>query len=472
MAVSLDWTPNPGPQTGFLACPIREILYGGAKGGGKSEAIGPLAVKHVTQYGEHATVLILRETMPQLRDLMRRVRPHCLRAGAKYNKTEKTWAFPGGGHVIFGHLSDGVDPYWGQEYTLVVIDEITRSIATEADYLELLGSLRSSRGVPCRVVLTSNPGGQGHNWVRTRFMSVPPLTVQQDGNGLARVFIPASLADNPHLPPEYRAQLEQLPEAERRAFLEGDWNAFEGAVFRLAPGVHTWTWAQFKERTGHDRPPLEWTRYRTLDWGYSHPFALIWFAVDYEGRAYAYREWYGVAKDSKGGFVPNDGARLLPEHVARKVADIEAAAGETGKVQGFSGPDLWGKVRGDFGVQGPKHAEVFATTGVHFTAWDDSRVQGKAAVHARLHHEEGEWPGLILIVDPSDPSTCHHGARTLPALEYDDHRVEDVDSDGEDHWYDSLRGFCMARPWRPVKPKKPDGWRERQAAAGSDWMTS
>ena len=452
-------------------------MYGGAKGGGKSEAIGPKALMHVMDHPEWARVLILRQDYPQLSELIDRMRPQCLASGGTYNKTEKTWSFPGGARIRFGHLRDGCDPYWGHEYSLILVDEVTRCIPTEAEYLKLLGSLRSSHGVPCQAIVMTNPGGAGHNWVKARFLNVPSMTIQRDDAGLERVFIPASLRDNPHLPESYRATLEQLPEAERAAFLDGNWDAFEGAVFRLTAGVTTHTWAQFKAATGHDRPPAEWTRYRTMDWGLARPFAVIWYAVDYEGRAWAYREWYGIGKDGKGRPVPNEGARLLPEHVAKKIADIEREAGER-DVQGFSGPDLWFGVRADYGVSGPKHAEVFAAHGVHFAKWDDSRVPGKAAVHARLHFEQDEAgkvaspPGLVLIVDGADQSTCHHGLRTLPALEYDKHRVEDVDSDGEDHWYDSLRGFCMARPWAPKKAKKADGWRERQASAGVDWMTS
>ena len=318
------WKPNPGPQAAFLACPVREILYGGAKGGGKTDAIGPKALKHVEKYGRWATVLILRENYPQLTEIMERMRPLCLLLGGRYNKVEKTWRFPSGSRIIFGHLSDGADPYWGQEYSLIIIDEVTRTIKTEGDYLKLLGSLRNSHGIPCSVVLTSNPGGEGHNWVKNRFMQAPPLTVIRDERtGLERVFIPASLKDNPTLPPEYRLQLEQMGDAERRAFLEGDWEAFEGSVFKLEAGIHRWTWKQFKERTGHDRPPKEWTRFRTMDWGYAKPFANYWYAVDYDGRAYVYREWYGIAKDRDGNPIPNDGARLEPRTVAAKIAEIE-----------------------------------------------------------------------------------------------------------------------------------------------------
>ena len=470
----LDWRPNRGPQAAFLMCPVGEILYGGAKGGGKSDAIGPKAVKHALKYGEHATVLILRETMPQLRDLMKRVRPHCLRAGATFNKVEKTWTFPNGASVIFGHLSAGCDPYWGQEYSLIIIDEVTRCLATEVEYLELLGSLRSSRGIPCQVVLTSNPGGKGHNWVKARFMGVPPLTVQKDPeSGLERVFIPASLRDNPHLPPSYAHLLAQMPDAEREAFLEGNWDAFEGRIFRLVPGVHLWSMAAFKERTGHDAIPADWTRFRSYDHGFARPGACLWFAVDPEGRAYVYREFYTVEKDSKGAFVPNSGARMEPRKVAARIKEL---SGKETYSASWTGPDLFYEVRQDQ-AGGVKVASHFEAEQLHFTAWranDGSRLAGKQALHQRLAYEMDEdgtpttWPGLVILGDAAP-----HLVRTLPALEYDPHDVELWDSDGEDHAPDALMGFCKMRPWAPRQAKEHDPLMEiRKRAGGGSWMSA
>ncbi|MBU6430472.1 MAG: hypothetical protein KGR26_15755, partial [Cyanobacteria bacterium REEB65] len=326
---------------------------------------------------------------------------------------------------------------------------------------KLLGSLRSSHDVPCSVVLTSNPGGEGHEWVKARFMGVPPLTVQDAGDGLERVYIPASLEDNPHLPPEYRRRLEQMGDAERKAFIDGDWSAFEGKVFKLEPGVHVWTWKQFLERTGNTRPPKEWTRFRSMDWGYARPFAVYWYAVDYNGRAYVYREWYGVARDSKGQVRPNEGARLEPQGVARKIASIEKDTAEK-IATGWTGPDLFYEVRQDQ-AGGKKLVSHFIEQGVHWVGWTatpGSRLAGKAALHQRLAYERGkdgtilEYPGLIFISDE-----CPHALRTLASLEYDQHQPEQVDTEGEDHAYDSISGFCKMRPWQPLKPEdKRPSW--------------
>lgn len=473
------WRANPGPQRAFMKCPIREILYGGAKGGGKTDAIGPKALKHVKKYGRWATVLILRETYGQLTEIMERMSPLCRRAKAVYNKTEKTWRFPSGARIIFGHLGKGCDPYWGQEYSLIIIDEVTRTIKTEADYLKLLGSLRNSHGIPCSVVLTSNPGGVGHNWVKARFMGVPPMTVQKDHEtGLERVFIPAKLKDNPKLPAEYRATLEQLPDAERAAFLDGDWDAFEGAVFKLLPGIHVWTWAQFNKYyglpEGNRKPPSSWSRYRSYDHGFAAPGAAYWYAEDHIGRAIVYRELYTIAKDAKGEIVPNKGSSTPPRDVARMVAT--RSEGET-YAGSWSGRDLFDEVRGDHSG-GVTLASHFSAEDVFFTAWTtgpNSRLAGKQALHQRMavtYHPDGtvkDYPLIIFILEETPQAQ-----RTLPTLVYAKHDPEQVDDTGEDHCFDSIAGFCKMRPVVVAEPDEPkqDGWRDQLDGDEDDWMVA
>lgn len=476
----LEWTCNDGPQDDFVFGElgrVREILYGGQKGGGKSDAIGPKAYIHIGENPGAARVLILRETHPELTELIDRMRPQCLAQGAIWHEQRKTWTFPCGAKIRFGHLSDGCDPYWGLEFSLIIVDEVTRCIATEADYIKLLGSLRNSKGVPCQVVLMSNPGGKGHAWVKARFMGVPPRTVYADPEtGLERVFIPASLASNPHLPREYRLTLEQLPEAERDAYLNGNWDAFEGRIFKLVPGVHIWTKAQLVERvTGGYAPeelcpaglPKAWRRYRAYDHGFAAPGCCLWFAVDSKSTAYVYREYYTIAKDSKGGFIPNEGAKIEPRKVAARIAEL--SEGET-YTASWTGPDLFYEVRQDQ-AGGAKVASHFVAEGLHFTAWRanaGSRLAGKQALHQRLSFETGEdgsprnMPALV-ILDGAAPHLC----RTLPGLEYDPHDVELWDSDGEDHAPDALMGFCKMNPLPTViKTDDRPGW--VKARAGSN----
>lgn len=468
------WRAHPGPQTRALESSTRELLYGGAAGAGKTDFLVVDALAHVHRHGAHAKALLLRESYPQLAEIVDRADALYPAAGGRYSKSERTWRFPSGGRVLFGHLADGPRPYWGQEYTYLGIDEITRAGLSERDYLTLLARVRSAHGVPCRIRATTNPGGEGHQWVKARWIDVvPPLTRFTDPQtGHERIFIPGRLADNPSLAEtDYGKSLEALPDADRRAFLEGDWNAYQGQVFLLEPGIHTWTWAQFAERTGHERPPREWLRYVVMDWGYAKPRAMYWIAVDYDGRAYVYREWYGVARDARGQVQPNVGDRLEPGTVAERIAGIEYATDAEKReriAMRWTGPDLDQHGRGDHGG-GKPISEHFAAQGIYWAHWNaapGSRVAAKMALHQRLHYERGkDWPGLVFIAEE-----CPHALRTIPALEYDRHRVEDVDTDGEDHAYDAIKGFCLMRPWSPVKlpePKMP--WERRAERKAYNW---
>lgn len=492
-ARTVAWRAHEGFQRRVMKCPVREMLVGGAKGSGKTEVIGPKALKHVKTWGHlGATVLILRQTFKDLSEIIERVTALFRRAGGRYIKSEYTWRFPNGGRVKFGHLQDGCDPYWGHEYSLIIIDEVTRCIPTEKEYLKLLGSLRNSKGIPCQVILTSNPGGEGHEWVKARFKNVDPFMVQHDRRGLARVFIPGYLHDNPTLDPEdgtgeYRANLEQLPDAERRAFLDGDWDAFTGQVFKIVPGVHTWTRARFAEHVKGEPLckagiPLAWKRYRLMDWGFAHPYCVLWFAIDFDGRAWVYREVYGVKVNAEGVIEPNVGSEEEGGEVALIIKDIESEAGEK-VTAAYSGPDLWhrkGRQMGDM----REFYSWFEEKGVYFDKWDASpgtRLAGKMALHERLKFEKDEKgnpapdfiPGIVFISE-----ACPHTIRTLPTLTYDEHQPELVSKKGEDHPYDVVKAFCLLYAWAPKKDvrtpaqKFRDDHKRRSSAGGRTWMSA
>ena len=475
----LVWTANAGSQEELVfgdLGQVREILYGGQKGGGKSGAIPALSLMHIAEYPTHARVLILRETFGELDDLMDMMRSYCSAAGASWNEQKKTWTFPCGARLRFGHLGDGCRPYWGREFSLIIIDELTRCIATERDYTMLLGSLRNSKGVPCQVIAMSNPGGPGHAWVKARFMGVPARTIITDPEtGLERVFIPAALDDNKHnLGDDYRRTLEQLPEAERQAYLHGDWDAFTGRVFKLE-AHHLWSRARFTEHVegqalGKDGVPLAWKRYRLMDWGFAHPYCVLWVAVDFDGRAWVYREAYGIKRKADGGFEPNVGSEEEASEVAEAIRAIEAETGEK-IASAYSGPDLWHRKGRQMGDE-RQFASWFEERGVYFQPWDASpgtRLAGKMALHERLRVDQpGELPGLVLLAE-----ACPHLVRTLPTLTYDEHQPELVSKKSEDHPYDTIKAFCLLHAWAPRQAKEVDPLADiRARAGGGSWMST
>ena len=225
-----SWLPHrPTPkQARFLGLTCPEALFGGAAGGGKSDAllIGALQFADVPGY----SALLLRRTYADLSlpgALMERAREWLCGTAARWSDKEKTWHFPSGATLTFGYLEHEDDKYRYQssEFQFVGFDELTQFSETQYRYLfSRLRRLSGSR-VPLRMRAASNPGGVGHAWVRQRFLT--------DGAAAGRAFVPAKLDDNPHLDrAEYVASLNQLDPITRAQLLAGDWNSFEGGRFR------------------------------------------------------------------------------------------------------------------------------------------------------------------------------------------------------------------------------------------------
>lgn len=451
------WRPNAGPQTDFLKDSCDWVLYGGAAGGGKSDALLMDALGQINDAAYQA--ILFRKSYPDLEELVARSKEIYTALGARWNKTEKTWTFPSGATIKFRYIErdDDARNYQGHQYQWIGFDELTHF--TEWQWWYLRSRNRARRpGQRCYMRASCNPDGKGLHWVKSMFVDAAPwgevLTreikdpVTGDAVKIRQRYIPARLADNPHLARTgYGAVLASLPDAERKALLEGDWNAYTGTVFKLERNVHIWTWAQFKALIGDDAIPHNWTVFRAMDWGYAKPYSIGWYAVDFDGTLYRFCEMYGIAKDGKGGIKANEGVRQIPEDVAKKIARMDK---DLGCEHGIADPAIWAKGQGDHGG-GPSIAEVMAEHGVSWSPGKNDRLQGKMQVHQRLAHSKYSPPKLILIAEE-----CTHLIRTLPALEYDEHRVEDVDTDGEDHAYDELRYACMSRPLTPTKLSPED----------------
>lgn len=452
---NIIWQPQ-SRQAAFMARPEYECLYGGAAGGGKSDALIAEALRqvHVPNYRG----LILRRTFPQLEALISRsleIYPRVY-PKARYSGTEHRWRFPSGASVFFGSMQRENDKYQyqGKPYDFIGFDELTHFSLTQYTYLM---SRNRPVGPGTRVYLraTANPGGVGHGWVKARFIdAAPPMTpiidtynVQTPSGKIItmerkRIFVPSTVFDNQALlanDPNYLATLSMLPEAERNALLYGDWNSFEGQVFR--------EWkddpAHYKDRkwTHVIEPfdiPRHWKIWRGFDFGYAKPFSVGWYAADEDGKLYRIREFYGCTS------TPNTGVQMQPAEIAMNIRQIEGSDPllKGRDIFGVADPSIFDQSRGQSIAQMMANHPNY----VIWTPGDNNRLPGLAQYHYRLaFDEEGECRFQVF-------NTCKGFLRTIPSLVYDEHHVEDVDTSMEDHIYDECRYVLMENPISPRKP--------------------
>ena len=430
--------PNP-KQAQFLLDRNRYVAFGGARGGGKSWAVRTKAILLALRY-PGIKIMIVRKTYPELRanhiGPMRAV----LGEAATYRETVKEFLFPNSSVILFRHCQTpaDLDKYQGTEVDVLFIDEATQF--TEEQFAKFRACVRGVNAFPKRVYLTCNPGGVGHSFIKRLFVD---RVYNETENGDDYAFIRSLVTDNTALmrsDPEYISQLKALPPKLRKAWLEGDWNIFEGQFFE-----------EFKDDPAHylDRRfthviapfevPAAWRIVRSFDFGYARPFSCDWWAVDYDGRAYLILQLYG------GTATPNEGVKWHPDKLFAQIARIEREhrwlRGKT--ITGVADPSIWDRSRGDAIVDfADRH-------GVYFEKGDNQRIPGWMQVHYRLAFDENGYPMAYFF------HTCRAAVRTLPLLQYSGTDPEDLDTSQEDHFADSFRYFCMSRPIAPAREPAP-----------------
>ena len=411
--------PNEGPQTDFLAAPEKDVLYGGAAGGGKSFAmlIDPLRSCH---FKEHRA-LILRKSMPELRELIDKSRELYPRAfpGCKFREVEKLWNFPSGAKVEFGFLERDADVYryQGQAYSWIGFDEITH-LPTEFGWNYLASRLRTTNSeIKTYLRCTANPGGVGAQWVKKRYVNPEePNKSFRGEDGLTRKFIPARLQDNPYLAKDgdYEKMLLSLPPVQRKQLLEGNWDISEGAAF-----------PEFDIKTHVITPfdiPSWWERVKGVDYGYASESCCLWAAIDPDDKTIIiYRELY--QKGLTGDLLADTMTRLEERELKSIPGVLDTAA--------------WSKT----GYTGPTIGEALVTRGHKLRRADKNRIAGKIQLHEhlRLKQETGR-PRLQIF------NSCFNLVREMQGIPMSSTNSEDVDTHASDHAYDALRYLIMSRP--------------------------
>jgi hypothetical protein len=414
----VEFMPNEGPQKDFLAAPEKDVLYGGAAGGGKSFAmlIDPLRYCHNPVH----RALILRRSMPELRELIDKSRELYPKAfkGARFREVEKLWNFPSGAKIEFGFLERDSDVYryQGQAYSWIGFDEITH-LPTEFGWNYLASRLRTTDpNLQTYLRCTANPGGVGAQWVKKRYVLPSESNNAFIGkDGLTRKFIPARLQDNPYLAEdgEYERMLNSLPAVQRKQLLEGNWDIAEGAAF-----------AEF-ETEAHVIAPFEipswWERVKGVDYGYAAESCCLWAAVDPEDKTIIiYRELY-----QKG---------LTGSALADKITYMEES--EVKSISGVLDTAAWART----GYSGPTIGETLVNKGHKLRRADKNRVAGKVQIHEHLRKRPDGRPRLQVV------STCSNLIRELQGIPLSKTNSEDVDTNASDHAYDALRYLLMSRP--------------------------
>lgn len=418
--------------------------------------LGKWAIKE-QKYGENFNAIMFRRTTVSSEDAIERSKQIYGPLGAKFNESKKIWRMPHGGRVSFQYLDkvSDADEWQGRNVTDVWIEEAGQ-YATPAPIDKLFGVMRSAGGVPVQMVLTANPGGPGQTWLRDRFRLHPfprkpvVLSVNINEGEIQAAVIPSRISDNQVLlsgDPQYLERLKMVGSAELvRAWLEGDWSAIEGAFF-----------AEWDEKSHVISPftvPREWLRFRSVDWGYAAPFSVGWWAVagdDYHheqgviprGAMVRYREWYGATG-------PQKGVRMTAEKVAMGIR-LKEQDGEKISYT-VADPSMW--IEGG----GPSIAERMMKPELikNMRKADNSRVGreghmgGWDQMRARLVGEHGR-PMLYCF------DGCVDSIRTIPTLQHDPDKLEDLDTDAEDHAADEWRYGCMSRPY----VRKPDSVKQK-----------
>lgn len=451
---SVSWEAQEGPQSALISCPVFEVFFGGARGGGKTDGVLGDFLEHADTYGEHAIGLMIRRERTQLIETIERSKQIFGPLGWKYHEQDKMWRAPDGARLRFAYLETDADAeaYQGHSYTRVYIEEIG-NFPSDKPILKLMATLRSGVGVPTGFRATGNPGGPGHQWVRSRYIDPAPMgykVFKDEASGLERVYIPSRVGDNKYLGDDYVAKLKASGSKELvQAWLEGDWSVIEGAFFDC--------WETAKHVAKPFEIPEDWARFRSGDWGSAKPFSIGWWAVAGDkfrmpsglwlprGCLVRYREWYGMLPGK-----PNTGLKLHADVVGKGIAEREAK--DPKLVGGVLDPSTFAEDGGP-PLSERINSELIKAKIVPFRPADNKRIPGRGAMGGWDQMRSrfvGDEDGLPMIVTFS---TCVDSIRTIPALQHDPLKAEDLDSDMEDHAADEWRYACMSRPWIRKKPE-------------------
>ena len=455
------WEPNSVPQTDFCAAGETEVLYGGAKGCAKSDAIlfAGLGQIHLPMY----KALILRQTFPEVQELIDRSQRSFPQMAnpPKWAGDLKRWTFSGGGILQFGYCKtkDEVQRYHGQEWAYIGFDEVG-DVQDENVWVMLMAENRCPNpDVLLMMRGSANPGKPGHPWIKRRFIDkcgkngeiIYKYQYKMPGGLVAtmsRRFIPARVTDNPVYANDavYMAKLFSLPEMLRRQLLYGDWDAgFGMALDELSEDVHI---------VQEFNIPANWIQFGAFDWGFSHPWVFGHYAVNEDGVIFKVNTMTG---------------RLMSDRLIGEAINHHFDVDKFDYI--VAGHDCWAHHGARRDDTTPSTYERFAEIGIHMTRASVARYAGlrnfreQIAYKGRLAGGDGEpnfymmdTPGNMkcfenmqnIIINPDDPED---------ALKVS---ADPITGEGGDDFYDETRYALASRPGRARST-----WKDQEVRAFS-----
>lgn len=443
----LVWQPQP-KQHMLISCPVEDVLYGGARGGGKTDGLLGDWMAHAQDYGKYARGLFLRQSYPELEEVERRCHDLFPTVGARWQATKRTWVWPNSAALRLRYLEKETDTeqYQGWSLTWLGTDEVG-NYASSVPLDKMRACLRSPHGVPCYFRASANPGGVGHNWIKARYVDPAPAmhpfaateTIAGETVTVKRCYIPATLDDNMLLvrnDPAYWQRVVAAAagnEALLKAWRYGDWNVTAG-------GMLDDLWQPLRHVIEPFAIPPQWPIRRAFDWGSSKPFSVGWWAQSNgltaapDGKRYPKGTRFRVMELYGWNGKPNEGLRLTNTDIARRIKGVEEASEYKGRLQPGPADSQIFDV-----VNGTSIADEMATVGIRWVTAQKgpgSRRQGAQLLRQRLKASlqwPMEEPGLFVF------TTCRQFIRTVPVIPRDKTNADDVDSDSEDHVYDECR---------------------------------
>lgn len=399
------------------------LLYGGALGGGKSYWLRWVMLKMLIRYYQQTgkkgiQVGLFCEDYPTLQDRqlskLKFEFPEWLGTYSDKTHNYTVKSEYGGGVIAFRNL-DEISKYKSAEFAMIGVDELTQN--PEEIFTFLRTRLRWPGIANTKFVAATNPDGIGYLWVKTKWIDriFPP----NESEAELFHFVKALPTDNPFLDETYIKSLESLPEKKRNALLYGDWDSMEGQFFE--------EWSSRKHVVRAFDIPSSWRKFRSIDVSGRNGYtACTWFALDYDGNVWQYREYYRKGMDAD-------------EH-ARNIANLS-------KDEYYQYTVIDNSAFSKIGLP-ETLAEVYVKNGIdNLVPSSKERVQGWDFVHQYLRWDDFTEPKLRFF------DNCKDTIRTLPSLIYDKNNSGDMDTDGEDHIADTIRYFIQTvRGGRTQKP--------------------